>query len=197
MKMTKIKKHAENCGISFINEFKDIGKEKYDVIMLHDVIDISSISEVSANTLLGYLVEGGLLVLTVPNAGNIRKRLHLLLGKTNYPRYNYFYWYPGKWDGHVREYVRSDLKSLTDFLGLDQVSLQTFHIHLDVLPKAARPIWKSVSKLIPNTRDSFYLIAKKPEGWRPKTRPTKNEFDAAFGRQYFARFLDFDKLNFE
>ena len=33
------------------------------------------------------------------------------------------------------KYVHGDLKSLTDFLGLDQM-LQTFH--LDVLPKAAR-----------------------------------------------------------
>lgn len=194
----KIKQHARKSGISFIDNFDDIGKIRYDVIMLHDVIEHFHVSPRSLlNTLLSFLSEGGLLVLTVPNAGNIRKRLHLLMGKTNYPRYGYFYWYPGKWDGHVREYVRGDLQSLTGYLGLTQVKLQTFHIHLDILPKFIRPIWVHVSKLIPNTRDSFYLIAKKPTGWKPKDRPTKEEFNAAFGRQYFTQLLDFEKLNFK
>lgn len=194
----KIKKYAEESGIHFIDSFDGVLKDKYDVIMLHDVIEHFHISPRSLlNTLVGQLNDGGLLVLTVPNAGNIRKRIHLLMGKTNYPRYGYFYWYPGKWDGHVREYVRGDLDSLVHFLGLAKVELKTFHIHLDVLSKTLRPIWQAVSTFMPNTRDSFYLIAKKPAGWKPKNRPTKEEFEAAFGRQYFSRLLEHEKLDWE
>lgn len=194
----KIIKYAKDSGINFINHFEDILKLKYDVIMLHDVIEhFHESPRILLNTLLGNLKNGGLLVLTVPNAGNIRKRLHLLMGKTNYPRYGYFYWYPQKWDGHVREYVRGDLELLTKFLGLKKLELQTFHIHLDVLPKAIRPIWTSLSKIIPNTRDSFYLIAQKPLDWNPKIRPTKEEFNTAFGRQYFTQLLNYEKLNWK
>lgn len=194
----KIKDYAEESGIHFINSFDEVLEYKYDVIMLHDVIEHFHVSPRSLlNTLVGQLNDGGMLVLTVPNAGNIRKRIHLLMGKTNYPRFGYFYWYPGKWDGHVREYVRGDLDSLVHFLGLSKVELKTFHIHLDVLSKTMRPIWQAVSTLMPNTRDSFYLIAKKPAGWEPKNRPTKEEFVAAFGRQYFSRLLDHEKLNWE
>ena len=194
----KIKKYAEQSNIHFIEKFDDIEKNEYDVIMLHDVIEHFHVSpRVLLNHLLSCLKNDGLLVLTVPNAGNIRKRFHLLMGKTNYPRFGYFYWYPKKWDGHVREYVKGDLEALTDFLGLTEVKLQTFHIHLDVLSKPLRPIWTSISKLFPNTRDSFYLIAQKPTDWSPRVRPTEEQFDAAFGRQYFSRLLDFNKLDFE
>ncbi len=193
-----IKKYAKDSGINFIDNFNDIKNHQYDVIMLHDVVEHFHMSPKSLlNELIGYLKDGGLLVLTVPNAGNIRKRFHLMKGKTNYPRYEYFYWYPGKWDGHVREYVRGDLDSLVHFLGLNKVELHTFHIHLDALSKVARPIWRAVSTLIPNTRDSFYLIARKPDGWIPRHKPTKEEFETAFGRQYFSRLLDQEKLKWE
>lgn len=194
----KIKKYAKDSGIHFIDNFDEVLNHKYDVIMLHDVIEHFHMSPRNLlNKLISLLNEDGLLVLTVPNAGNIRKRLHLLLGRTNYPRYGYFYWYPGKWDGHVREYVHGDLESLVHFLRLSKVELKTFHIHLDALSKTVRPIWRAVSTIMPNTRDSFYLIAKKPAGWEPKNRPTKEEFEAAFGRQYFSRLLDHEKLNWE
>ena len=194
----KIKKYAEDSGIHFIDSFDEVLKNKYDVIMLHDVIEHFHVSPRKLlNALVGQLNDDGLLVLTVPNAGNIRKRIHLLMGKSNYPRYGYFYWYPGKWDGHVREYVRGDLDSLVHFLGLTKVELKTFHIHLDVLKAPMRPIWRAISTFLPNTRDSFYLIAEKPAGWEANTRPTKEEFEAAFGRQYFSSLLDHQKLEWE
>jgi SAM-dependent methyltransferase len=166
--------------------------------MLHDVIEHFHASpRPLLNQMIANMNPGGLLVLTVPNAGNIRKRLHLLAGKTNYPKYDYFYWYPGKWDGHVREYVRGDLQSLVEFLGLDLVKLQTFHIHLDILSPPTRALWQLVSKAIPNTRDSFYLIARKPDNWEPRERPTREQFESAFGRQYFSKLIDQEQLNWD
>lgn len=194
----KIKQYARDSDIAFIAKFEDIQNQKYDIIMLHDVIEHFHMSPRNLlNNLLGNLNTGGRLVLTVPNAGNLRKRIHVLLGKTNYPRYDYFYWYPGKWDGHVREYVRGDLISLVQFLGLRIRELKTFHIHLDVLPPSMRPVWSAVSKIMPNTRDSFYLIAEKPENWSPKLSPTREEFETAFGRQYFSRLIDYEKTSWE
>lgn len=195
---SKIKKFAADSDITFLDRFDQIAERKYDVIMLHDVIEhFHESPRLLLNSLIGCLEDGGLLVLTVPNAGNIRKRLHLLMGGTNYPRYGYFYWYPGKWDGHVREYVRGDLTSLSSFLGLNEVELKTFHIHLDVLPAILRPVWVLLSKLVPNTRDSFYLISEKPVGWEARIKPTSSEFEQSFGRQYFSRLLDYDTVDWE
>nr|WP_301270771.1 MULTISPECIES: methyltransferase domain-containing protein [unclassified Roseobacter] len=192
----KIKSYGRQSGIHFIDTFEEIGAHEYDVIMLHDVIEhFHDSPRTLLNTLTSYLKPGGLLVLTVPNAGNIRKRIHLLLGKTNYPRYGYFYWYPGKWDGHVREYVRGDLDALVSYLGLYKKDLRTFHIHLDILPPSVRSLWRFVSTFMPNTRDSFYLIAEKPKGWEPRLKPTDEEFSSSFGRQYFSKFLDIRQID--
>jgi len=47
----------------------------------------------------------------------------LLLGKTNLPDFGIYWWYPGKFRGHVREYVRGDLEKLSEFLNLDLIKL--------------------------------------------------------------------------
>jgi len=62
------------------------------------------------------LKPGGILLIEVPNAANARKRVALLLGRTNYLSYNLFY-YSADYRGHIREYVTDDLHQLAHNLG--------------------------------------------------------------------------------
>ena len=85
----------------------------------------------SPRPILGALVDtvrsGGFLVVTVPNAVNLRKRIAVATGKSNLPDFQVFYWYPGDWRGHVREYTHGDLRMLAENLGLAVVELNSVH----------------------------------------------------------------------
>ena len=133
------------------------------------------------------------MVITVPNAANLRKRIHLLFGKTNYNQFAYYYWYPGLWRGHIREYVRNDLVLLNQFLGLELLELTTYHLQLDVLPAWARPLFVGFSYVVPGIRDSWMLVSRKPEDWVPQFKPNSEQFEQAFGGQYF----DYSKAEFD
>lgn len=168
------------------DEAFDFAEREYDVLMLHDVIEhFHSSPRVLLNKLLRYVRPEGILAITVPNAANLRKRVHLLFGRTNYNHFEYFYWYPGLWKGHVREYVKKDLLLLNKFLGLELLELSTYHLQLDVLPAGARRPFVAFSAIFPGIRDSWMLIARKPRDWNPRFRPDPEEFSQAFGGQYY------------
>ena len=168
--------------------------QQYDVLMSHDVMEhLHSSPRVLLNKLLECVKPGGILAITVPNAANLRKRIHLMMGKTNYNKFDYFYWYPGMWNGHVREYVRNDLFLLNEYLGLELLELDTYNLQLDVLPAYARKPFAAFATLFPGVRDSWMLVARKPENWTPKYAPNPKQFDKAFGGQYFDyKAADFD-----
>ena len=119
------------------------------------------------NSLVELLREGGYLLITVPNAGNLKKRIKLLTGGTNLPDYDYFYWKPGPWRGHVREYVRSDLRRLAHNVGLKVVELRGTNHMMDRIPRAARLPWRAFTSMFTGLRDSWLLLAQKPPGWKP------------------------------
>jgi hypothetical protein len=109
----------------------------------------------------------------------------LLIGKTNYNKFEYFYWYPGLWRGHIREYVRNDLILLNKFLGLEMLELSTYHLQLDALPSFARKWFVAFSHFLPGFRDSWMLISRKPLNWKYRFKPSHEEFEKAFGTQYY------------
>ena len=45
--------------------------------------------------LLGLVRPEGCFFATVPKAVNVRKRIHVMFGKTNLPSFQQYYWYPG------------------------------------------------------------------------------------------------------
>ena len=70
------------------------------MVMLNHVVEhLHDFPRDLLNDLLTLVKPSGLLFITVPNAGNVRKRLDLLRGKTNLPPYEGYYWYPGRWRG--------------------------------------------------------------------------------------------------
>ena len=62
---------------------------------------------------------GGLFVLAAPNAAGAHHRARLLLGRSNWSRFDDWY-YPDEFRGHVREPVLADLLRIVDELGLER-----------------------------------------------------------------------------
>lgn len=144
-------------------------KESFDLVMSHDVLEhLHDSPRLLLNELLGLVKSNGLLFLTVPSAVNIRKRIAVLRGQTNLPDYASYYWYPGPWRGHVREYVKSDLAKLAEYLELEVLELRACDHMLRNVPPALRPLYLLVTALLPGWKDSWLLVARKRPNWVPR-----------------------------
>lgn len=147
-------------------------KDSFDMVMMHDVLEHLHNSPRSLlNALLELVKTNGLLFLTVPNAVNLRKRIDVLRGRTNYPSYHQFFWYPDPWRGHVREYVKNDLQQLCEFLELKLVELRACDHLLRRLPRfpLVKPMYLTLTAVFPSLKDTWLLLAEKPPGWVPKS----------------------------
>ena len=169
----KIISFAEGIGIRFTLAGPGIGlpypKESFDMVVLNDVLEhLHDSPRELMNDLVELIKPGGLLLITVPNAGNIRKRLALLFGGTNYQPYDSFYWYPGQWRGHVREYVRGDLVSLSHYLGLKILELRGCDRMLQRVGGMARVVYVGITNAVKGWKDTWTLVAQKGRDWRPQ-----------------------------
>ena len=86
------------------------------------------------------------------------------------PPYASYYWYPGSYRGHVREYVRGDLQQMTEYLQLKVVELRGCHHMVGRVPSIARPVYKAMTAIFPGWRDSWTLVAQKAGRLGTKTR---------------------------
>jgi SAM-dependent methyltransferase len=150
----------------------------FDVVMLHDVIEhLHDSPRELLNDLVEFLKPEGYLFITVPSAVNIRKRINVLFGETNLPRYDSYYWYPGHYRGHIREYTKGDLRTLAGYLGLRIVKLHAVHHMLTVVPQVFRLPYLAVTAAFPGLRDSWCMVAQKPAGWVPRRATPEGVFD--------------------
>lgn len=151
-------------------------KNQFDMVMLHDVMEHL---HDSPRDLLIDLLEltkpEGLLFITVPNHVNIKKRLKVLRGQTNLTNYATFYWSQSPWRGHIREYVRDDLVKLCEFLGLDILELRGVDHMLQRIPAKALVPYLAVTRLLPDWKDSWLLMARKPKRWEPRRSLSPSE----------------------
>jgi 2-polyprenyl-3-methyl-5-hydroxy-6-metoxy-1,4-benzoquinol methylase len=170
---------AEDMGIEYITLDTDElpANQEFDMVMLHDVLEHQHDSpRYLLNDLLEHVPVGGYLFITVPNHVNLRKRVAVLRGKTSHCKYETFYWNPGKWRGHVREYTRGDCVALAQALGLEIAEIRGVHHMLEKVPPRLLPIYLAASRLAPSLRDSWSMVARKPVGWTPKTEVDIQEF---------------------
>lgn len=172
----KIIAFTKDFGINFKvinNNELPFEKHYFDMLMMHHVLEhIQGSPRDLLNDLLKLVKPEGLIFVVVPNAVNIRKRVAVLFGKSNYPRFGWYYWYPGPWRGHVREYVKDDLIKLCKYLNLGIIELRSCHGMLFRIPTAARMVYLPITKIFPGWRDSWLLVAKKRPDWMPnKTQP--------------------------
>lgn len=181
----KILSFANKCGIYFKRANAGIlpfDKNSFDMIMLHDVLEhLHDSPRDLLNNLLELAKPNGLLFVTVPNAVNIRKRIDVLFGKTNLPRFEGYYWYPGSWRGHIREYVRNDLAKLSEYLNLEVLELRGCDHMLEKLPSSIRPAYLLVTSIFLGWKDSWLLVARKRQGWSEKKTLPKNELARILG----------------
>jgi glycosyltransferase involved in cell wall biosynthesis len=165
-------KFAANMGIDFRLANEDElpwGPGTFDLIMLNDIVEHLHNSPRSLlNNLLELVKEDGFLLITVPNAVNIRKRIEVLLGRTNYQNFDLYYWYTDPWRGHVREYTKGDLRLLAANLGLAVVELQSCDHMLRRIPASVRAPYLAVTGVFRGWKDSWLLIARKEKGWKPR-----------------------------
>ncbi len=144
-------------------------EQSFDVIMLNDVLEHlhDSPRELLCD-LLRLAVPSGLLLITVPNAVNIRKRLAVLCGRTNLPPFEDYYWQEGRWRGHVREYVLGDLAHLAQYLQVEIILLRGCDHMLGRVPDWARAAYLAVTRLFPGWKDSLMLLGQKKDNWHPQ-----------------------------
>ena len=178
---------SKKCGICFERTqggLPSFSKGTFDMIMLHDVLEhLHDSPRDLLNDLLEFLKPGGLVFVTVPNAANIRKRIHLLCGETNLPDFDTFFWSPGPWRGHVREYVRSDLILLSRYLDLQVLELRSCDHMLEKLSAGIiRSIYLVATHFFRGWKDSWLLVARKPEHWIPRKILPRDESAATLGR---------------
>jgi SAM-dependent methyltransferase len=160
------------------------GPKTFDLVMLNDVIEhLHNSPRILLNGLLELLREDGLLLITVPNAVNIRKRIDVLFGRTNLQNFELYYWYPDPWRGHIREYTKADLRLLCRNLGLSLIELQSCDHMLRRIPAAFRPCYLAITGVFRGWKDSWLLIAKKEKGWKPRemTRAELSRLLTQFG----------------
>lgn len=143
-------------------------KSSFAMVMMHDIIEHFANSPRSLLIALMQLLQPeGYLYITAPNAVNLRKRVLVLSGRTNYPRYPAYFWSGESWRGHKREYVKDDLAQLCKFLGLRPSLLKGEHHRMRALPPWARGIFRFTIGRIDSLRDTVALIAQKPRDWKP------------------------------
>lgn len=136
--------------------------DEFDMVMLHAVLEhLHDSPRDLLISLLKLLKPRGYLFITVPNAVNLRKRIDVLRGRTNLPPFGDFYEAPGPWRGHVREYVRDDIRSLARFLDLEAVELRSCHQMVHKLPRWSQFAYRAATAFVPGGRDSWLLLARK------------------------------------
>lgn len=116
------------------------------------------------------LKTGGLLLVGMPNSVNLRKRLSVLQGKSNYTPAQGFYEFLGPWRGHIREFTLQETCDIVRWTGFEVVYKKTFHGMLrDRLQNPVlRSLFKGISIPFPTLRDSLIAVGRKPADWQPR-----------------------------
>ena len=117
------------------------------------------------------LKKGGFAVFATPNAVNLRKRVWVLLGKSNLPKLEQWYNQEPEWRGHVREPILSDLHDLFRWNGFDIHSSygRNFYardsLSLRFIPRKLRHALTNtaehIMRFFPTLCSDIHVIAKK------------------------------------
>jgi len=144
--------------------------QSFDVVTIFDVIEHLHESPRGILNAAGtHLKPGGVLAVTMPNSVNLRKRMSVLFGRTNYPDVDQFFLSPDGWRGHVREYTLDETAHLCEAAGFTVESATTFEGNAhDKLRGVRLHAYLALSRLAPTLRSALLVVARKPEGWQPR-----------------------------
>jgi SAM-dependent methyltransferase len=163
----------EECGVRFIEQnistcdlTKFFPRESVDVLTsFHCIEHLHSSPRILLESALAVLKPGGTLLIEVPNAANIRKRLALLRGITNYGSFDDFY-YSNPFVGHVREYTVGDLRRLASNLNTKRFVIYgqneaVYGKWVRAIPVGLRKLFDKGLKLMPGLCGSILLEVTK------------------------------------
>lgn len=154
--------HADLVAYDLLNEF---APESVDcVVSYHTLEHLHHSPRKLLESAIQVLKPGGTLVIEVPNAANLLKRIKLLFGKTNYPSFSTFY-EKDKWVGHVREYTVGDLQQIAQQLNISPYRIEGRNWYGALYRnKLTSLIAKPLDKLLqwrPGLCGSLFLIGNK------------------------------------
>ncbi len=171
--ISKIKKYAEDIGINFyhqkLGEYNiPFEKNSFDVVCSLAVIEhLHESPRELLNSMGTFARPGGLLVIEMPNSVNLRKRISVFLGRTNYPPVDMFFNCIGNWRGHVREYTLKETEYICRASGFEILSSTTFeHLAHQKLRTPLRQLYILFGKIIPTLCSGLLVVCRKPESWR-------------------------------
>jgi len=170
----KIKEYAEKINIVFNHQKAGqytipFATSSFDVVCSISLIEHLHESPRDLLNSMGVFARpGGLIVIVMPNSVNLKKRLSVLLGRTNYPPVDMFYHSNGTWRGHVREYTLKETIYVCKETGFELLSGVTFEaIAYEKLECPLRQLYLLSGKLIPTLRSNLLVICRKPQNWVP------------------------------
>lgn len=177
----KIADFAHRSGIEFHRHSApeyDIpyDAESFDVVVSRAVIEhLHESPRELLNSAFSYTKAGGIVVIAMPNALHLKRRMDALLGRSGYPSVKLFYHSPSPWRGHVREYTLSETEYILRESGGEILYADTYHSHLRsrLENPFVRVLFRALTSSIPTLRTGLLVIARKPADWKP------SEFDAA------------------
>lgn len=185
----KIRGLAESHGIRlhvFENGDTTIPFERgsFEVVTIMEVVEHLHESPRNILNAAGEMLrEDGILVIVMPNSVNIRKRLDVVRGRTNYADIGGYFHSSGTWRGHVREYTLDETAYIAREMGFEVVRAVTFDgmVERRIGNAFARMLYRSFMRLAPGMRDSVFVAARKPAGWKPR-QPSDEAYREAIAR---------------
>ena len=104
----------------------------------------------------------------MPNSVNLRKRIAVLRGRTNYVNAGEFFYSTGTWRGHVREYTLAETAYIVEQAGFEVVVKETFEglAALRLRPPLLQA-FLAVASIVPTFRSGLLVVARKPATWKP------------------------------
>ena len=170
----EIKQFAAMNGINFhLGSFEtaesSFPNASFDVVSSFNTIEHLHGSPRALLNAMGHLARpNGLILLVMPNAVNLRKRLDVLRGRTNYVNISQYFHQIGEWRGHVREFTLNEMRYICESTGFHVVHCRAFEtLAFDKLGSLLRQFYLAITSLLPTLRTSLLVIAQKPVTWTP------------------------------
>ena len=187
-----VSNYAESIGIEIHSQSEPLELpweiESFDAVTIINVIEHLHESPRELLNLAGhYLKSGGVLIVGMPNSVNLRKRISVLFGNSNYTPVQGLYEFDGLWRGHTREYTLKETCQIVTWTGFEVIFKSTFHGLLmnRLANKTARSLFKSLCMIAPGFRDSILVAARKPANWKPRVSDGQ-VFQTISGHEGFA-----------
>lgn len=110
--------HTEDVDITNSFPFKD---DSFDVVLFLEVLEHINGPRKTLREIHRVLKRNGILIITTPNVANLKNRVHLFAGRSNYSDLRLYY-NSERFFGHIREYTLSEIEQMLAWEGFKVVT---------------------------------------------------------------------------